>query len=798
MISRFVTAGSAALASLLRRPLLLSVPIVALLTGAAGGLLVVHVPGPAIVDALRQYEPSVVTRIYDRDGMQYAEWLQQRREVVRYDEISPLMVQAVVAAEDARFFTHVGIDPRAVFRSTLANLRCGYFCEGFSTITMQLPRNLDRYLSSDTWLPRDKSVERKVREAIYAIQIERHFTKEQIFAIYASQIHMGSSDYGFQAASRHHFAKPISDVTLGEAALLAGMIQRPNDFRPDLYPEAARNKRDIVLNRMLAEGFISAEQAANAQAEPVVVVETGTTKIGEYFTEEIRKRLISEYGEQGIYRSGLQVYTTLDNAIQEAAELALDEGLRIVDKRQGWRGAPRNLLTEELTLEEFADPRWSLPILADDVVPGLVVQVSAAAARIRIGEQVAELAPEDVEWTNQSRLDRLLKIGDLVSVRVKALDEQGAYDLLLDQQPDLQGAVLVVENHTGEVKALVGGRGFDDSEFNRATQAVRQTGSIFKPFVYSAAIASGLTPSELFVDDVTTFRDPSTRQPYSPANFNDEYIGITSMAEALTKSRNVPTVKLQQRVGVEAVIDMARKFGLTAPFGPYLSLGLGVMDISVWEVVRGYTVFPNAGVLVEPHLLRAVYDRRGRLLQQTKRQTRMVMDADDAYVMSRILVAGITRPIGTGRRALPLAEDLGLMLGGKSGTTDDRTDVWYVGFSPNHTVGVWLGHDLNERVGRRETGSRAALPIWIDVMAATEQGADPAILRRPANIEMRRVDPFTGLMHGPYCSEEVELAYVAGTGPTRVCGRTEHDILRLPPYQQAYFLSNGRFDTSGS
>ncbi len=776
----------------LRHPLLALAPLAALLVGFAGGLLVALVPDPAIIEALRVYEPSVVTRIYDRAGQQYAEWLQQRREVVGYDQIAPVMVQAVVAAEDARFFQHFGVDPWGVLRAVVANLRCGGFCQGFSTITMQIPRNLDRYLGGDTWLPKDKNIERKLREVIYAIQIERHYTKEQIFTIYANQIFMGSSVYGFQSAAKFYFGKPISDVSLPEAALLAGMIQRPSSYRPDLHPEAALAKRNLILDRMAEEGFISRQQAAAAKDAPLLLAERHRHhKLGSYFVEEIRRQLIKRYGND-IYREGLQVYTTLDQRIQAAAERALDRGLRDVDKRSGWRGAERNLLEEGEDLDAYRHPRWEDSIAAGDHVPAVVVEASARGARVRVRDRIAELTAEDVEWTGQQRPDRLLRRGDVISVLVQAVGDDGALDVTLDQEPTLQGAILVVENHTGEVKALVGGRGFDESEFDRATQAVRQTGSIFKPFVYATAVAMGLTPSELFVDQPTTFRDPSTRQPYAPANFNDEYIGITSLAEALTKSRNVPTVKLQQKIGVENVIDMARKFGLHAPFGPYLSLALGVMDISVWEIVRAYTVFPNQGVLVEPHLLRSVYDRRGRLLERTHRDARKVMDADDAYVMSRILVAGIER--GTGVRARPLARELGMMLGGKTGTTDNRTDVWYVGFSPHHTVGVWVGHDLKQPIQRQATGSNTALPIWIEVMRAAEQGLQPGELPMPANIELRRVDPRTGLVAGPVCDESIELAYIAGTAPNRVCGRTEHNILKLPPYQQAYFVSNGRFD----
>lgn len=796
MIDRLSSLASRTLTEIGRRPWLLAIPSIAVVLGFGAGLVVSYAPEPEIVEALRSYEPSVVTRVFDRDGSQYAQWLQERRAVVSFEEIAPVMVQAVTAAEDARFFDHVGIDPWAVFRAAIADLRCGGFCQGFSTISMQIPRNLDMYLGGDTWLPKDKSIERKVREAIYAIQIERHYTKEQIFAIYANQIFMGHDVYGFQEAAKYYFGKDIGEVNLPEAATLAGIIQTPNSYNPYRFPERAVGKRNVVLGRMLDEGFITAQQYETARDAPLVLAEgKDRAELGSYYTEEIRKALIKRYGMQGIYRSGLQVYTTLDLALQETAERALDRGLRAVDKVSGWRGAPRNLRQDGLDETAYQDPRWLDPMEPGDVVPAVVVQAVADAARVRIGETVAELRVEDVEWTGRRSLDRLLQAGDLVDVLLEEVREDGTWDLQLEQEPEIQGAVLVMGNDTGEVKALVGGRGFADSEFNRATQAVRQTGSIFKPFVYAAAVREGVTPSELFVDEPHTFTDPTTRQPYQPANFGDEYIGITSMAEALTKSRNVPTLKLQQQIGLRNVIDMAREFGLTAPFQPYLSLGLGVMDISVWEIVRAYTVFPNQGVLVEPHLLREVYNRSGHLLERTRRDARTVMDADEAYVMARILVAGIQR--GTGVRAAPMARELEMMMGGKSGTTDDRTDTWYVGFSPHHTVGVWVGNDLKERIHRNATGSNAALPIWIEVMRAAEDGYEGEDLTMPAGVELRRVDPRTGLIHGPYCDESVELAYIAGTGPTRVCSQTEHNILSLPSYQQAYFLNDGRIDTGG-
>lgn len=796
MIDRLTTLATSAIKSLLARPRLLALPPIALALGGVTGAVIAYVPDSAIVDALRVYEPSLVTRIYDRDGSQYAEWLQQRREVVSYDEISPLMVQAVISAEDSKFFRHVGIDPWAVFRAVLADIRCGGWCEGFSTITMQIPRNLDRYTGGDTWLPSSKTVERKIREAIYAIQIERHYTKEQIFAIYANQIFMGGSVYGFQSAARYYFGKNISEVNLPEAALLAGMIQTPNAFRPDLNPENAVRKRNIVLGRMVAEGYISRAEAEEARAAPLELTEERDDKgLGDYFTEEIRKTLIKRYGMDGIYREGLQVSTTLDQELQREAERALDAGIRSVDKVAGWRGASRNLIAEGEDPALWQDAGWDDGFEPGSIVKAVVLDVQPERARVRFGDQVAELTPEDAEWTLRTRMQRLVEPGDLIEIELEELSDEGVWEVDLDQEPALQGAVLVVENFSGEVKALVGGRTFDESEFNRATQAHRPTGSIFKPFVYSAAVANGITPSELFVDVASTFYDPTTRQPYSPENFGNEYIGITSMAEALTKSRNVPTVKLQQKVGLQNVIDVARRFGLTANFQPYLSLGLGVMDISIWEIVRAYTVFPNQGVLVEPHLVRQVSDRDGRLLERTERNARKVLEADQAYVMARILVAGIER--GTGTRAVPLARELGLMLGGKSGTTDDRTNTWYVGFSPNHTVGVWLGHDDNVRIHRHATGASSALPVWIDVMRAAEKDAEAAVLPVPANVEIRTVDIYTGLLYSDYCKEAVELAFIAGTAPTRTCGPTERAILDLPAYQQAYFVKDGKLDTTG-
>ena len=425
-------------------------------------------------------------------------------------------------------------------------------------------------------------------------------------------------------------------------------------------------------------------------------------------------------------------------------------------------------------------------------MPAVVVRVETESAELRIADQPVTLSPEGAAWTRRDRLTDLLREGDLPLVRILEIGEEGNYVVELDQDPQIDGAVIVIENHTGEVKGLVGGEEFDSSEFNRAIQAVRQTGSAFKPFVYAAAVRNGKTPSNLLLDQPTTFLDSSTRQPYEPRNYHREYIGITSLSEALARSRNVVTVALQEQIGANKVIDTARELGITADLQPYLSLALGVIDVSLLEMTRAYAVFPNGGVRVEPHLVRRVTGREGRTLRKTERQAVTVMDQNVAYIIMRMLVnvveyqAGSTG--GTARRARPLARELGMRLGGKTGTTDNFSDAWFIGFSPYHTIGVWVGNDTKVSIGPGEEGSRVALPIWMEVMRATSEGLPPKEFEQPAGIVVRTIDPRTGLLTTEVCEASIEAAYLGGTEPTSACTLAQHQILALPYYQQAYFL----------
>jgi len=815
---------------------------IALGLGAGVGFAMVYIPDPSVVRELERYQPSIHSIIYDDEGVPFDEWVIERRQMVPFQNIPQHLHDAVIAAEDNRFYSHPGVDPIGVLRAVVRNVTGGWGSEGASTLTMQMSRSL--------WgLGLEKSASRKLIEAFYyALQTERYFSKERIFELYMTQIFMGHNVYGFGAAADYYFGKDIEDLTLAESALLAGMTPSPNNYNPYRDPEAAMRKRSIVLNRLYEEGFISAEERDEAGSEPLVLGEDRRPQeLGAYFIEDIRKDLYDDYGLQ-IYESGIHVYTTLNPRIQAAAEKAVNRQLRMIDKRLGWRGAPVNLIRDEIDPAEYEDPRWEWEIQVGDTVPAVVMSVEPELAELRIGDRVTTLSPEQARWTRTGRLPRLtdlLSPGDLISVSVQAVTVVGAegteevgtdgadaeeetaqeqgegeeaaatadelieepeliYEVELDQEPQIEAAALVIENHSGEVKAMVGGRQFDSSEFNRASQAVRQTGSAFKPFVYAAALRAGKTPADLLLDQRQTFLDPSTRQPYEPDNYHNEYIGITTLAEALARSRNVVTVALQQDIGADQVIDNARDLGITAALRPYLSLALGVIDISLWEMTRAYAVFPNQGVRVEPHLVREVRDRQGRTLRRTERQAVQVMDNDVAYLMTRMLTNVVEYTNrdgtigGTARRARPMAHQLGLALGGKTGTTDNYSDAWFIGFSPYHTIGVWVGNDTKKPIGPGEEGARAALPIWIEIMAAASEGKEPREFPQPAGVVVRTIDPRTGLLASEVCNLTIEMAFIEGTEPTGVCTLSHHQILALPYYQQAYFLDRFQSGSAGA
>lgn len=756
---------------------LVAVFVAVALLGIATGLAFVFAGDLPEISALDDYAPNTITRVYGAQGDVVAEFATERRIVVTYDEIGTRLRQAILAAEDAGFDRHVGLSISRIAVTAIRDVLEGRRA-GASTLTQQLARML--------FLTPEKTWERKIKEAILAIQIEKRYTKPEIFTLYCNKVYLGHGSYGVEVASRLYFNKHARDLSLEEAALIAGIIQTPERQSPFVDMTRARRRRDYVLQRMADEGYIAAAEAEAAKARPIVVADRHLPEetVAPFFVEEVRKTVERQFGAQRLYESGLAVYTSLDTRLQVAANQALDRGLRQLDKRRGFRKPGRNILTEGTPLDRFTDERWSRPMKAGDVVPALVTAVSSArgpaagvqsrdgaerrlpagAARLRIGRFSAELGREAIRWTGRTSAADLVRAGDLIEVRLTKLDEAaGLASVTLEQTPLVDGAILVIENRTGQIKAMVGGLSFVRSKFNRATQAMRQLGSAFKPIVYTAAIDRGYTPVSQLLDAPVSYPAGPGQPPYTPGNYDGRFEGLVTLRHALEQSRNVPAVRTMAEVGAEQVIQYARRFGFQGPMEPYLSLALGASEASLLEATAAYSVFPNQGVLMRPYFILRVLDREGNLLEETRPEGREAIRADTAYVMTSLLRGVVER--GTAASAASLEWPLA----GKTGTTNDYTDAWFIGFDPELTVGVWVGHDDKKPLGPAETGAQAALPIWIDVMkahlASRTDRTQPPSFEIPGNIVIVPVDRLTGAVVAPGTPGALSEAFIAGTQP---------------------------------
>jgi len=670
--------------------------------GAAAGLLFVYTSDLPEIHALEDYRPNVVTELYSDDGQSIGTFALQRRILVTYNQIPKILRDAILTTEDQHFEEHWGVDFPRVLQAAWHDLRHHQIKEGASTLTMQLAGGL--FLNRS-----DRSFHRKIEETILAIQIERHYTKEQIFTMYCNQIYLGAGNYGFEAASEYYFGKPVSQVSLAEAATLAAIIRGPI-YSPITHPDKALARRDLVLSLMAHDRKITAAQEEMARRQPLGLhISSGRNDLAPYFVEEIRQYLEHTYGTAAVHEQGLRVYTTLNVEMQKAADQAVRDGLHIYDRRHGWRGDLPNILRDHLgTLDKYQSDDWRNSLEKGDYATGLVTAVQPTFATIKIGPYRAMLTLADFAWTGRKSPPQLLTVGDLVVVSIKEISGITAR-VELEQQPAAQAALLAIDNPTGEIKAMVGGYDFDESKFNRATQAVRQTGSSFKVYVYATALAQGASPFDTIVDEPISFR--SGGQEYTPHNYDEKFEGRITLRRALADSRNVPAVRLLDRVGIENVIDMARRFGLTSPLPPYLPLALGAADLSLIEHTSAFTVFPDDGIHIEPHYIRRVTSYDGAVLEEYRPQVTDVIPPDVARTMTAMLEEVVQ--FGTGVRA----KELGRPSAGKTGTTNDFTDAWYIGFTPQITAGVWVGND-DKRVslGKKETGARAALPIWLEFM----------------------------------------------------------------------------------
>lgn len=673
--------------------------------GISFGLIFGYVVDLPRVDELQKVRPNVVSYVYADDGRVLGQFATERRILVTYDQIPEHLKQAILAAEDAQFFQHSGIDFSRAFMTLLRDIFLGER-KGFSTLTMQL--------SKLQFTSQERTLKRKIKDMLYAIEIEKTYSKEQIFTIYVNQIYMGHGTYGFAAAADFYLHKQLKDLTVAEAALLAGIVQSPTRHSPINHPDQAlRRRNNYVLPRMLDEGFIDAATYKAAIEEPLVVYgrnfDSGPAP---YFVEWVRIYLEQKHTADEIWGSGLRIYTTVDYDMQVAANRAVREGLKRFDRqRRRWQGP----------IEKGVDPNsyrhedWLQIFYEGLMVPGVVRQSSASQAEVKIGSYTALVGPEAIAWTGRKRVSEVLKPGDVAMFTIDNINHgERTLQVTLDQIPEAQAALVAIDNKTGAIKAMVGGFDFRYSKFNRATQALRQPGSIFKPFTYVAAMESGYSPSDTVLDAPVSFRDGLGRL-YEPTNDDQEYKGLITIQQALYQSRNVPTIRLADSLGIEKIIEVAHRFGIRRKFPPYLPVSLGAGELTLLEITSAFTAFPNNGVRAEPYFIKRVEDYNGVTLEEHRHRVEEVISPETAGKMVFMLKSVPER--GTAATAVRLAgKDFQRPMGGKTGTTNDFTDSWYVGFIPQLTAGVWAGKDEKKSLGNRVYGSTLALPIWIEFM----------------------------------------------------------------------------------
>jgi penicillin-binding protein 1A len=701
--------------------------------GATSGLLLVYSTDLPQVEELERYRPSSVTELYDDHGRVIGTFALQRRVIAAYDDYPPVLRDALVSIEDKDFYKHSGINLWRIIGAAYRDIESGGKVQGASTLTMQLAKNL--------FLSPDRSFYRKIQEAILAIQIERRFTKPQIFTLYANQIFLGHGAYGYEAASEYYFSKSAKQLQLEEAALLAGLPKAPQYYSPINHPDRALKRRNLVLNAMLEDGKITAAQAVEAKNKPLVLkVQRDPNSIAPYYVEEIRRYLEAKYGSDQVHQGGLRVYTSLDMDLERVAHQGLLDGLAAYERRHGWRGKLVNVIAQGTPLNKYTDLDWDEDPEINGYVHALVMQVSPAAAEIRFGQRTALLTPADATpWTvpkPKTKLPDLLRIGDIVYVKVLSLDAGNKAHVSLEQDSGAEGALVAIDNATGGIKAMVGGRDFNLSKFNRATQALRQVGSSFKPYVYAAAIDQGATPDETILDVPTTFQTASG--PYTPHNYDGKFEGTITLRRALAQSRNIPALKLADRVGIKTVIDYAHRLGVTSNIPPYLPIALGSAEITLLEQTSAFSVFPNDGLRVAPRYITKVTDYEGRILEEDYSDAKDAISSRTARILTSMLHEVVLHGTAVAAAKMPYP------LAGKTGTTNDFTDAWFVGFSPNITCGVWIGFDEKKTLGEKETGARAALPIWMQVMTAALAGKDagefPAAPVLPGSPVAQKVD----------------------------------------------------------
>jgi penicillin-binding protein 1A len=673
------------------------------LFGVMCGLMLVYSIDLPQMEDLERYRPNTTTELLDIHGKEIGSFALERRVVLPYTEFPPVLRQALISIEDKTFERNWGVNLIRAVGAAWRDLHSRSRAQGSSTLTMQLARNL--------FLSNEKTYGRKLQEVLLSMQIERVFTKDQIFQLYANQIYLGHGTYGFEAASEYYFSKHVRDLTLPEAALLAALPKGAEYYSPVKYPDRALRRRNLVLSEMYADGKITRTQEEAAEAAPLGLnIEPPPNSVAPYFVEEVRRQLEKEYGAEEVHGAGLRVYTTLDLDLQMVANKAVLDGTATYERRHGWKGHLQNIVLAGVDPEKYTHPDWAQAIDKGGYYHALVTEVTSTRVLVKIGPMRAVMTPADWQWTRQTSGENFLTVGDIVYVKLGASSTDGIQHAELQQDSGVQASMMAVDNSDGEVLAMVGGRDFALSQFNRATQSEREVGSSFKPYVYTTAVEAGSKPTDIIVDGPVSFYTPNG--PYTPHNYEGDYKGAMTLLNAFAESRNIPALKLADHVGIRKVIETAHRFGVTSNIPAFLPVAIGSADLTLYEQVQSYSVFPNDGIRIEPHYIRKVTQADGMPLDEPPAQVSEVISVETARTMMQFLQA-VTR-MGTGAAAAQLKHPLG----GKTGTTNDFTDAWFIGFSPSVTCGTWIGYDNHQSLGEKETGARAALPMWMDFMRA--------------------------------------------------------------------------------
>lgn len=787
------------------------------------------------INTITDYKPPVVTNVYGDDGTLIGEFFIQRRIPITLDQMSKYVPEAFIAAEDATFYQHGAIDYEAIIRAAIKDLLAGQIIQGGSTITQQLVKDL--------LLTPQKTLSRKIKEFILATRLERHLTKNEILNIYLNQIYLGDGCYGVEAASEQYFGKKAKDLNLAEAAILGGLPRSPNTYSPINSPQRAKLRQKYVLNRMAEQGFITKTQAELAYNQPIkIFLNNGYTakNIAPYFLEMLKQQLFNKYGQDTVLEQGLKVYTTIDPKIQLAANNAIKTGIIQITKRQGYTG-PDEHLSNQKDIEKFIEkikknelavyPDYYvlIPSMANKgtipvqytIQPGKLYHAVVTGflpdnkgVEVNVGGEKGVIFTSNMSWAHPFDPDKwyppvtnphkVLNVGDVILVKM-IKSHKGFIEFSLEPKPKIQGALVALDVSTGAVRAMVGGYSFFDSQYNHAVQAQRQVGSAFKPIYYAAALEKGYTPASIILDtpvvyqytdttsEIQTSASQTTPTVWKPRNYDKVFTGPVTLQDAITHSKNNPSIRLLNAIGIDYAINFARKFGITEPLTHDLTLALGSSSISLYDLVSAYNVFPNYGKLVPPFYIDKVIDRNGVVLEthniipnilnfsndissttsttfagtdQTS-STDVIMDPAVAYVMISMLRSVVEH--GTGWRA----NALGRPAAGKTGTTEDNRDAWFIGFTPNILAGVWVGFDDNRSLGIGEVGGNAAAPIWLDFMKSAVTEYPYTDFPIPPGVVFARIDKKTGLLASADDPNASFDAFVAGTQPTQTSAQVK-------------------------